>query len=73
MEGRKKLLAGQDVALYAPEPPQTVQVSLDSSVVIPGGVTRLELRHAREGIPPPSAQIIPLNPSQIELEVAYRP
>lgn len=73
VEGREKLLTGQDIVLYASEPAQVVRISLDPAVVESGGVTRLELRYAQEGIASPSAEIVPLGPSQIKLEVEYRP
>lgn len=73
VEGREKLLTGQGIVLYASEPAQVVRISLDPAVVEPGGVTRLELRHAREGVASPSAEVVPLGPSQIKLEVEYRP
>lgn len=73
IEERETLQTGQGIALHALEPSQTMRVSLDPAVVEVESMTRLELRHAGEGHPPILAEIVSLDPSQIRLEVLYRP
>ena len=73
VEEREKVHTGQGITLYAPEPARTVRVALDPGVVEVDGITRLELRHAGEGAPPNTAGLVSLGPSQITLEVEYRP
>jgi len=73
IEERETVNTGQGLTLYAPEPARTVRVSLDPAVIEAGGVTRLELRHAGEGVLPVTAESLSLGRSQITLEVKYRP
>lgn len=73
IEEQEMLRTGQGITLHALEPSQTMRVFLDPGVVEVEGMTRLELRHAGEGHPPILAEIVPLDPSQIRMEVAYRP
>lgn len=70
---REMVHTGQDLSLYAPEPAHTVRVPLDPAVVQVGGITRLELRHAGEGISPTTSGVVSLGRSQVTLEVKYRP
>lgn len=73
IDEQKTLHTGQGLTLYAPEPARTVRVPLDPAAIEIGGVTRLELRHAGEGVPPTTAGLVSLGRSQITLEVEYRP
>jgi len=73
IEEREKVNAGQGISLYAPAPARTVRVPLDPAAIEVGGITRLELRHAGEGIPPTRPGIVSLGRAQITLEVEYRP
>jgi len=73
IEERERVHTGQGIVLYAPEPAQTVRVSLDPAAVEVAGITRLELRHADEGVSPTAPGIVSLGRSQITLEVEYRP
>ena len=73
VQEREVVNAGQNVTLYAPEPAQTVRVALDPPAIDAQGITRLELRHAREGTPPTAAGVLLLGRSMISLEVEYRP
>lgn len=73
IEEREEIHTDGSTALYALVPLRTVRLSLDPDVIQAGGVTRLELRHAGEGIPPVAAEIVPLDPSNAKLEVEYRP
>jgi hypothetical protein len=70
---RETVNTGQGLTLYVPEPARTVRVPLDPTVVEVAGITRLELRHAGEGVPPSTAEIVSLGRSQITLEVEVRP
>lgn len=72
-EERESLSTAQDVTLYAPDPARTVRVRLDPTIVNIAGVTRLELRHAQEGMPPTAASVVLLGRTMISLEVEYRP
>lgn len=73
IEGRSTVHTGQGITLFAPEPARKVRVPLDPGVVEAGGITRLELRHAREGSPPIAPEVVSLGRSQVTLEVKYRP
>jgi hypothetical protein len=73
IEGRETVHTDQGITLYAPEPARTVRVSLDPAVIEAGGVTRLALRHAGEGVSPVIPEGLSLGHSQITLEVKYRP
>jgi hypothetical protein len=70
---REKVSTGQGITLYAPEPAWTARVPLDPAVVEVDGVTRVDLRHAGEGVPPTLAEVVTLERSQITLEVVYQP
>jgi hypothetical protein len=72
VEAREMIHMDGDILLYALEPPRTVRISLDPGVIQAGSVTRLELRHAGEGVSPLAAEIVPLDPSHVRLEVEYR-
>jgi hypothetical protein len=72
-EEREKVRTGQGITLYAPEPARTARVPLDPAVVEVDGVTRVELRHAGEGVPPTLAEVVTLERSLITLEVVYQP
>ena len=73
IEEREVIHTDGGVPLYVLEPPRTVRISLNPGVIQAGGVTRLELRHSGEGVPPAAAEIVPLDPSNVKLEVEYRP
>jgi hypothetical protein len=73
VEERQSVDAGQDLALYAPEPARTMRVTLDPTIIRTTGVTRLELRHAQEGSLPSTASVVLLGRAMISLEVEYRP
>lgn len=70
---RETVNTGQGLTLYAPEPARTVRVPLDPAAVEVAGITRLELRHAGEGVPPMIPGTVSLGRSQITLEVEVRP
>jgi hypothetical protein len=60
IEERETVHTDQGITLYAPEPARTVRVSLDPAVIEARGVTRLELRHAGEGVLPVTAESLSL-------------
>ena len=72
-EEREQLHTGQGLTLHAPEPARTMRVALDPAVVDLTGVTRLELRHAGEGTPPTTTDLVLLGRTMITLEVKVRP
>jgi len=73
IEEREEIYTDGSISLYALMPPRTVRISLDPSVIQAEGGTRLELRHAGEGVFPVAAEIVPLDRSNVKLEVEYRP
>ena len=73
IEEQTAVHTAESLTLYAPESARTMRISLDPAAVDVGGITRLELRHADEGNPPVTPEIVSLGRSQITLEVEYRP
>ena len=59
----------QGKTFYAMEKPPEIKVPLPASAINWSGTTRLELRHAREGVPPARYEQICLGTADVQLEV----